>query len=156
MRWLLSIVLLLTAQVVMAQPKPVEIRMLQDHYFYGDESQLEKGVNAFVLTSRKEYEKFFGTTSRPDTPHFSKEWMLILVMPTTKTDASLAFQSVSVKAGNFMEVYCNVNPKGKKLTYEHHPIAVCAVSKQSAISKVDFYNRNKGVKLMQSVNVKTR
>lgn len=157
MKQLLFLFSLLAITIIgYAQPKPVEMRMLQDHYFSGDESLLEDGLNTIVLTSRKEYEKYFGTTSRPDTPHFSKEWMLILVLPTTKYDASLIFERVSVKAGDFMEVYCNVDTKKKRLTYDHNPIAVCVVPKQANINQVDFYNRRKGLHLLSTVNVRQR
>ncbi|MEZ5016688.1 MAG: hypothetical protein R2800_06530 [Flavipsychrobacter sp.] len=157
MKYLFVLISLFVATLIThAQPKPVEMRMLQDHYFAGDESLLEQGLNTIVLTSRKEYEKYFGTTSRPDTPHFSKEWMLILVLPTTKYDASLVFERVSVKAGDFMEVYCNVDTKKKKLTYDHNPLAACVVPKQENISKVDFYNRRKGLHLMSTVNIRQR
>lgn len=143
--------------VAYAQPTEVEMTPLADHYFVGDEDKLESGVNCFVIEKMKDYEKFFGRTRRADTPHFEKEWMLVLLMPSTKKDIPLKFNKVSMKAGSFIEVYCDLNNlKGGTLTYEHHPIAVCTIPKYEGINKIEFYEENKrgGIHELEIVEVR--
>lgn len=146
---------LLFSATVIAQPRRVEMRKLNGYFFSGNESMLKKGVNCYVITSAKEFEKFFGK-GRADTPHFSKEWMLMLVMPATTKDIKLDFDHVSMKAGNFMEVYCDLNKlKGKHLTYEINPLAVCAIPRFESVKTVNFYERRKsGLELMSAIELR--
>lgn len=140
-----------------AQPQDVNITKMQDHYFVGNEDDLNKGVNCFVITDRKTYEKFFGTTTRADTPRFETQWMLVMVMPLTRWESELSFNRISVKAGDFIEVYCNTKTKKHPLTYEYNPIAAVVIPKNDKINKVDFYDQHKGsVRLIQSVAIKRR
>lgn len=138
-----------------AQPTEVKMKKLNGYFFSGSESMLKKEVNCYVITNKKEFEKFFGR-NRADTPHFSKEWMLILVMPATKKDIQLEFERISMKAGTFVEVYCNLNKlKGKSLTYQANPMAVCTIPRFEKVKTVNFYEERKhGLELMESIEVK--
>ncbi|MCB9046335.1 MAG: hypothetical protein H6550_09365 [Chitinophagales bacterium] len=131
------------------------MKKLQGYYFSGNESVLKDGVNCFVIQKKQDFEKLFGK-GRTDTPSFSKEWMLILLMPATKKDIELEFIRVSMKAGTFIEVYCDLNKlRGKLLTYEANPIAVCTIPKFDGIKDINFYEeRKKGLELVESVQVK--
>lgn len=151
------LVLLLMSLQVYAQPSEVPMSKKQGYFFSGQESMLEDKVNCFVVTELKEFEKFFGTR-RSDTPAFHKEWMLIMVMPSTKKDITLDFSRISMKAGSFIEVYCDLNNlKGKKLTYETNPMAVCTIPKYDKIKVVNFYEERKnGLELIEKVNIKSR
>lgn len=153
----LMVLTILFSTTSYAQPQKVGITKMQDHYFVGNEDDLEKGINCFVITERKEYEKFFGTTSRPDTPKFQSEWMLVMVMPMTHWESDLSFNRISVKAGDFIEVYCSMDTRKHPLTYEYNPIAAVVIPKHDNVNKVDFYEEHKGaVRLMQSVAIKRR
>lgn len=138
-----------------AQPSPVQMKKLQGYFFSGSESMLKDGVNCFVVQKKQDFEKLFGK-GRADTPQFSKEWMLVLVMPATKKDIHLDFIRVSMKAGSFIEVYCDLNKlKGKLLTYETNPLVLCTIPKSEGIKTINFYEeRKRGLELVESVEVK--
>lgn len=138
-----------------AQPQQVQMRKLQGYYYNGSDARLKSGVNCFVITEKKDYEKHFGT-GRGDMPDFEKNWILILVMPATKKDIFLDFNSVSMKAGNFIEVYCDFNKlRGKQLTYETNPLAVCMIPAFDNVNVVNFYEeRKKGLELAAKIEVK--
>lgn len=154
---ILLVCTLLFAKDSFAQPAPVQMTKKPNYFFSGSDAMLEKGVNCFVVKSEKEFEKFFGK-NRADTPQFSKEWMLILVMPATKKDIVLEFERVSMKAGTFIEVYCDLNKlKGKDLTYEMNPLAVCTIPRFDKVETVNFYEeRKQGLELMTSIDIKGR
>lgn len=144
MKHLLFIPAMLLAIAAYAQPQEVTLTPLQDYYYIGSERLLDDRVNCFVLEDREQFEDFFGTTRRADTPDFSKEWMLVLVAPETKKDIMMKFTRVSMKAGNFLEVYCDLGRlKGKLLTYEHHPLAACIIPKYENIRLLKFYEEHK-------------
>lgn len=136
-----------------AQPVPVEIKQLSGHYYVGTRQQLKDGVNCFVITDRKDYEEFFGKTDRPDTPKFSKEVMLVLLMPASKKDSKMEFKKVDMKAGDFVEAYVSLDLNKGRMPYETYPIATCAIPRYNGVKKVNFYNE-KGMKLIQSVMFK--
>lgn len=138
-----------------AQPSEVQMKKLTGYFFSGDESILKPGVNCFVVQKKQEFEKLFGK-GRTDTPDFNKEWMIILLMPVTKKDIVMDFNRISMKAGTFVEVYCDLNKlRGKLLTYEANPIAICTIPKFDKIKTVNFYEeRKKGLELMTSIEVK--
>ncbi len=154
-RIVIIVLLLLSSSVAFAQPSQVPMRKLQGYFFSGSESILKDGVNCFVVQKKQDFEKLFGK-DRPDTPQFSKEWMLVLVMPATKKDIQLDFVRVSMKAGTFVEVYCDLNKlKGKLLTYETNPIVLCTIPKYEGIKTINFYEeRKRGLELVESVEVK--
>lgn len=138
-----------------AQPQQVQMRKLQGYYYNGSDARLKDGVNCFVIADKKEYIRHFGS-GRSDMPNFEKNWLLILVMPATKKDIFLDFNSVSMKAGNFIEVYCDFNKlRGKQLTYEANPLAVCMIPAFKKIDVVNFYEeRKRGLELAEKVEVK--
>ena len=103
-RIVITVLLVFCFSASFAQPTPVQMKKLQGYFFSGSESMLKNGVNCFVVQKEQDFEKLFGK-NRPDTPQFSKEWMLVLVMPATKKDIQLDFIKVSMKAGTFIEVY---------------------------------------------------
>lgn len=157
---LLVAIFLLTGFVqlsVIAQPTQVPIQKQPGYFFSGNDGMLDDGVNCFVVQNLKEFEKFFGK-NRSDTPHFSKEWMLILVMPSTTKDINLDFSRVSMKAGTFIEVYCDLNQlRGKRLTYEINPLAVCTIPRYEKVQTVNFYEERKhGLELIEKVDIKQR
>ncbi|MBW7912493.1 MAG: hypothetical protein H3C54_02030 [Taibaiella sp.] len=147
--------ILLLSSVASAQPTEVQAKKLQGYFFSGSDAMLKDGPNCFVITKKQEFEKLFGK-GRADTPNFSKEWMLVLLMPATKKDIQLEFNRISMKAGTFVEVYCDFNKlRGKMLTYETNPIAVCTIPRFEKVKTINFYEeRKKGLELVTSVEVK--
>ncbi len=142
MKSLLLALLCLYAGMVYGQPTPVAIKPMKDYQFAGDAGMLKSGVNCIVLSDRKQFEKIFGTTDRADTPQFAKEWMLVLLLPATKKEAKLDFRRISVKAGDFIEVYCNIETRIQPLTYSYYPISTCVIPKYPGIHKINFYHEN--------------
>jgi len=136
-----------------AQPYAVKVRQLLDHHFIGGQNiALKKGINYFIITNRKQYEKFFGTTNRADTPQFAKELMLVMLMPSSKSESRLIFKNADTKAGNFVEVYCDINTNVGTATYTAYPIAACAIPKYPGMAKMNFYDQR--MRLLASVPVK--
>lgn len=159
MKYVFSILLLtlFTSKAAFAQPLKVEMKPLQDLFFIGDEKLLDDRINCFVLQKRKEYEQFFGTTNRVDTPDFSKEWMLILLVPSTKKDIKMKFNRISMKAGSFIEIYCDLGKlRGGTLTYEHHPIAACTIPISESTRLLKFYEEKKGGGLIHLEDVELK
>jgi len=143
MRALLTLTLIvLFTTLINAQPVPVKMRPLSSYYYVekGGE-KLKNGVNYFVIDDRKSFEKMFGRMNRADTPQFSKEIILMMVMPASKKESTLKFERVSMKAGDFVEVYCSQNLNHHKVNYEMNAIAVAAIPKAPGIKKVIFYDQ---------------
>lgn len=151
----ITLSLMLLGFAATAQPTEVQAKKLQGYFFSGNDDMLKDGPNCFVITKKQEFEKLFGK-GRADTPQFSKEWMLVLLMPATKKDIQLEFNRISMKAGTFVEVYCDFNKlRGKMLTYENNPIAVCTIPRFEKVKTINFYEeRKKGLELVTSVEVK--
>ena len=125
---------------VFAQPQAIQVRYLQDyHYYPGGGQTLKQGANCFVITNRKQMKKLFGETNKVDTPDFSKEWMLVLVMPRAKWHNKVDIKDVTMKTGKTIEVYCNVEESNRKLTYDFNPIKVCTIPIYKGITKINFY-----------------
>jgi hypothetical protein len=135
-----------------AQPQSVAARALTNVDFIGDGSGLQPGINCFVITEWKEYKKFFGQPTGPDTPHLSKEMMLVLLMPSTNRDAKLEFNRVDTKAGNFVEVSYKADLNKGKLTYKFYPIAISLIPRLHGVQRVKFYDDK--MKLVKTVEVK--
>lgn len=151
----ITLSLMLLGFATTAQPTEVQAKKLQGYFFSGNDDILKEGPNCFVITKKQEFEKLFGK-GRADTPNFSKEWMLVLLMPATKKDIQLEFNRISMKAGTFVEVYCDFNKlRGKMLTYETNPIAVCTIPRFEKVKTINFYEeRKKGLELVTLVEVK--
>lgn len=140
MKWIIVVIFWVYAIVVFAQPQAIQVRYLQDYNYYpGGGQNLKPGANCFVVTSRKQMKKLFGETNRVDTPDFSKEWMLVLVMPRAKWHNKVDIKDVTMKAGKTIEVYCSVDESNKKLTYDFSPIKVCTIPMYKGITKINFY-----------------
>jgi hypothetical protein len=121
-------------------------------YYYVGKQQLKPGVNYFVISERKLFEKMFGKTNRADTPHFSKEVMLVLLVDETNKDAKLEVNKVNMKAGDFVEVYCDIDLNKGKLPYKAYPIATYVIPRYKGTDKVNFYDA-KRLKLLESVMI---
>jgi len=136
-----------------AQPQQVEARFLQDYYYLGNGMDLKSEVNYFVIANRKEFKKLFGVTHRPDTPDFSKEIMLAIIMKQTKWNPSVNMNKICMKAGGFIEVYCDLDEGRHQLTYKTYPLKVCIIPRYPSVTKINFYNNWK-MRLLASVPVK--
>lgn len=138
----LLFILLFSAFTMSAQPVPVKIRQLPTYYFIEKSGErLKNGVNYFVITDRKVFEKMFGKSSRADTPQFSKEMVLVMVMPASKKESTLRFERVMMQAGDFVEVYCKQDLNHHKVNYEMSATAVAALPKSVGVKKVIFYDQ---------------
>jgi hypothetical protein len=126
MKTLIVVIFMCFAGIVAAQPTEVRVKPLKDYYYTG--------------SLPLDFKKFFGETTRPDTPDFSKELMLVLLMPSTKRDAKLDFDRISMKAGQFIEVYCKVRYGKHKLTYASYPLSTCVIPRYAGITQIHFYN----------------
>lgn len=139
MKAIITVLLLLIVAKAIAQPVPIEVKRLESYFFAGDNKTLKPGVNYLVVTDRKQFEKIFSKLQRPDTPDFSKELMLVMVMPVSRKESRLYFKSISVKAGNFLEVNCMFDINIQPLTYYANPIAACIIPKFKTVQKINFY-----------------
>lgn len=153
MKQLITLIFIMFCLSAHAQPQQLEARYLQDYYYLGSGMDLKSEVNYFVITSRKEFKKLFGVTHRSDTPDFSKELMLAVIMKQTNWNASVNMNKVCVKAGSFIEVYCDLDDGRHQLTYKTYPIKVCIIPRYPNVKRVDFYNNWK-MRLLASVPVK--
>lgn len=151
-RFIATTAILLGSIQVFAQPKPVNVKPLHNYDFVGDGSDLKPGVNCFVITQRKHFDKFFGKSNRPDTPHFAKESVLVLLMPQTNKDSKLSFKQIDTKAGDFIEAYFYADLYKGTVNYKFYPLAMAIIPKYTGVKKVNFYNEN--MRLIKSVEVK--
>lgn len=153
MKQFVSIILLLLVGVAVdAQPSTVKIRPLEG-YFILDEHLLEKGINCLVISDRREFIKYFGLVNRPDTPQFTKEVMIVLALSPTKKQSKISLERATMKAGDYLEVYCGIQLNLFPLTYTAYPIVAGTVPRLPGITTINFYNQ-KGMKQMASLPVK--
>ena len=117
------------------------------------EVTLKQGLNFMVITDRKEFDKTFGVTKRPDTPDFSKEWMLVMAIPPLKKETKMIFEKVSWKAGNFIEVYYSVKKNIFPVTYTVYPMAIAVIPRHKGISFVNFYEQ-KSMRMTEKIEIK--
>lgn len=154
----LLLICLLSFSLCDAQPSEVPMTKVSGYFFSGEQSMLKPGVNFFLVQKKQEFEKLFGK-GRSDTPRFSKEWMLVLVMPQTKKDVKMDFERISMKAGTFIEVYCDLNKlRGKLLTYQANPITVCVIPRYDNVKTINFYEpwKKDELRLVHTLEVKGR
>ena len=144
--------LLLFPVLLQAQPVQVKARFLQDYYIT-DGSLLKPGTNYLVLTSRKTFNKYFGETKRADTPDFSREILLVMALPPQHHDSKLTMNHISMKAGNFIEVYGTVADDKHPHAYLAYPICMAVLPRYPGINQIHFY-RQEDMRLMASVEVK--
>ncbi|RYD57106.1 MAG: hypothetical protein EOP56_09895 [Sphingobacteriales bacterium] len=144
MRAILSLAfIMLLVNTTKAQPVPVKMRQLGSYFYIdkGGAQKLKNGVNYFVISDRKSFEKLFGRMSRADTPQFSKELVVMMVMPASKRESTLKFERVSMKAGDYLEVYCGQDLYHHKVNYEMNAVAVAAIPRAAGTKKVIFYDQ---------------
>lgn len=149
---MLLLLFLFVPVLLFAQPTPVQVKPVKDYFFSGDNNALKKGLNCLIIKNRKQFEKLFGETDRADTPDFQKEMMLLLLLPATKKEAKLVFRRITMKAGDFIEVYCEVDKNVQPLTYLYNPLSACIIPKYPGIRHVDFYDVD-DMKLISTVDV---
>lgn len=135
-----------------AQPTTVKIRPLEG-YFILDEHLLEKKINCLVIDNRKDFIKYFGLVNRPDTPQFSREIMIVLALEPSKKQSKISLERVTMKAGDYLEVYCGLQLNLFPLTYTAYPIVAGTVPRIPGITTINFYNE-KGMKLMASLPIR--
>lgn len=154
---MIFIMFLLFGSNTIAQPNTIEVKDMQHYYYFperGEENQnLKKGANCFVLTTRKEMDKMFGKTDRPDTPDFKKEWMLVILMPKAKWHNIVDMELSATLIGTSLMVFCKVKESNKKLTYDHNPIKVCTVPHFKQVKTIIFHS-DKHQRIYASIPVK--
>lgn len=136
------IIFLLGAGRCIAQPLTFQPRMLEG--FYLDQKiPLKKGLNFFVITDRREFYKYFGKINKPDTPRFEFEDVIVMAMRPQNRQSFLSFAPDAMKAGNYIEVYCNAKHDKHKIPYTCYPIAVAAIPRYFSVTAINFYNNEK-------------
>jgi len=140
---------------VYAQPQPIKLRILQG-YHANEKLKLNKRVNYLVFSNEREFERYFGKSFEEDKPNFTFEHVVVMLTRPTKDQYFLSFQEDATKAGNFIEIYCNVRKEKHDLPYIAHPIAIAALPKYFVVEKINFYNAGKKKKLLKTVKVSAR
>lgn len=131
-----------------AQPIPFQVRPLEG-FILEDKVPLSDDVNFFVVSDLRRFTKMFGRITQPDTPNFEFDHVIVMAMKPTQREVYLRFLPEAFKAGNYLEVYCDVEKRGKhKLPYTYMPIAVAAVPKFFYVNQVRFYSAGKKKKLL--------
>lgn len=151
----LFICVLLWGQIAMAQPQPIALRMLQG-YYANDKLPLDKGVNFYVFSEQRDFEKYFGHIEKEDMPNFEFEHVVVMLTPPIKEQYFLYFRPTAMKAGNFIEIYCSVKHDKHELPYYDRAIAIAAIPKYYAVTKIKFYTDGRKKKLMKSINVSVK
>ena len=142
---LLSLVfLLLLCGSLRAQPTPVKLRMLTG-YTVDPKTMLENGLNFWVLTSQKKFDKLFGIAKGepplPCAPDFSKEMVVVMALPPTQSEIVMKYNS-AMRAGSYIEVYCSVK-KTIPLTYTMYPLVVAAIPRIPGVNTINYYEDHK-------------
>ncbi|XZF14395.1 hypothetical protein ACTHGU_21645 [Chitinophagaceae bacterium MMS25-I14] len=123
---------------------PVKLRGLTG-YSISPKTMLKPGANYFVITKQQLFDKIMGidkgTPVLPGAPDFSREWVIVLATPLSRTQVNMQLTN-AVRAGNFIEVYCK-HHKATPLTYTQHPIVIAAIPKPEGVKEVRFYTENK-------------
>ena len=122
-----------------AQPLPLPLRHLREYYYTGGKSLLKNDVNCFVISTHKELKKILGVINRTDSPDFSKEVVLVVMMKQTSWNATVSINRC-IKAGGFIEAYCTIDEGRHTMTYKIYPIDICIIPKYPGIHRIDFYN----------------
>lgn len=148
--------LLLYTSPLEAQPQPIELRILQG-YYANEKLKLDDGVNYIVFSKERDFERYFGHIEKEDQPNFDFEYVIVMLTKPTKEQYFLSFKPAGMKAGDFIEVYCSVKYDKHELTYYDHPIAIAAIPKYFAVTKINFYNDDeKKRELLKAVKVRVR
>jgi hypothetical protein len=127
-----------------AQPQPVKLRPMTG-YNIDPKTSLANGLNFWVLTGQKKFDKLFGIAKGepplPDAPDFSKEVVVVIALPPTRSEVQLKFLSAT-RAGNYVEVYCTVK-KTIPLTYTMYPLVVAALPRIPGVNTINYYEDGK-------------
>lgn len=134
-----------------AQPREFNLKSLTGFYL-NEKIPLEKGLNFKVISNRKEFIKHFGLINKPDTPNFSKHHVIVMALPPTKEQWFLNFETKAYRAGNYLEVYCDIKHDKHKITYIDYPIVTAAIPRFFRVNTVNFYDRESR-KLLASVPI---
>lgn len=153
-RSLLALSLVLSYCIGWTQPQTLELRTLTG-YHANDKLKLSKGINYLVFSNEREFERYFGKSYAEDKPNFDFEHVLVMITRPTDEQYFLSFAATASKAGNYIEVYCNVRKEKHLLTYIDHPIALVAIPKYFAVTSINLYS-NKKKKLLKKVKVSAR
>lgn len=137
-----------------AQPLHIKLRFLEG-YYANEKMHLKNGVNYMVISNERLFEKYFGKIDKKEKPNFDFEHVVIMMMRPTRKQYFLSFNENAIKAGNYIEIYCNVRKEKHELPYFDHPIAIAAIPKYFSVNKINFYSVEEH-KLMESVAVKAR
>jgi hypothetical protein len=133
---------------MLAQPTPLKLRPMTG-YFLDPKYRLDEGPNFLVISDRGKFIKLFGQISKPDTPVFDFEHVLVMALPPTKEQMRLGFEIQAFRAGPYIEVYCTYERISKhKLTYTSYPIVVAAIPRYFGVSQIRFYETKKREKLL--------
>lgn len=123
----------------MAQPIKFQPRIMEGYYL-DQKIPLKKGINFFVIADRRAFYKFFGKLNRPDTPSFDYENVVVMAMRPQNRQWFLSFSPNAIKAGNYIELYCNERHDKHKIPYTCYPIAVAAIPRYFSVTTINFYN----------------
>lgn len=135
-----------------AQPRQFKLRPLEG-FFLDAKVPLKKGVNFFHIHDRRTFIRYFGLISKPDTPNFDMEDVVVMALPPAKKTSTIGFMPTAAKAGNFIEIYCMVGKEQHKVPYIAYPIVVAAIPRYFSVTKINFYDAEKK-KLLQTIPVR--
>lgn len=139
-----SLLLFLFCVQLQAQPTAVPLRRMTG-YNLSPRVEVQKGLNFWVLTSQKKFDKLFGidkgTPPLPDAPDFSKEIVVVMAAPPTKKQMTIQFTG-AMRAGSFIEVYCS-SETDRPLTYTMYPIIVAAIPRIADVNTINYYEDQK-------------
>ena len=151
---LLIVICLFSCLTGYTQPQQIKLRMLIG-YHANEKLKLHKSVNYLVFSKEREFERYFGKSFKENKPNFDHEHVIVMLTEPTREQYFLSFAETAVKAGNFIEIYCNVNKEKHLLPYTDHPIAIAAIPKYFSVNRIDFYSNEKK-KLLKRVKVSAR
>jgi len=149
---LLACSLLLCCCALSAQPRQFNLRDMTGFYL-DDKIPLHKGLNFMVISDRKDFIKHFGLINKPDTPNFRFHHVIVMAVPPTREQYFLSFNNIAYKAGNYIEVYCNVKYDKHKITYLDHPTVTAIIPRYFSVRTVNFYDKE-SKKLLASVPIR--
>lgn len=135
-----------------AQPRQITVKPLVGFYL-NDRVHLEKGLNFMVINDRKDFIRHFGVVNKPDTPNFRFNDVVVMAMPPTREQYFLSFDEKGYRAGNYIEVYCEVKHDKHEITYTDYPIVTAAIPRFFSVRTVNFYDKE-SKKLLASVRVR--
>ena len=151
-RFLLLFLVLFVTTKTNSQPQYFNLKPMEG-YFLNDEVPLKKGLNFFVISNREKFIKHFGLINKSNAPNFDYNHIIVMALPPSKMESKIAFLPKAARAGNYIEVYCEIEKKKHSVPYTTYPIVVATIPKYFSVTKVNFYN-NENKKLLESVQIK--